>query len=209
MKAVYSANNKVSIFLDMDGVLADTHHELLKRYNEEYGENIVKEDIKEWDLNKVTKPNTSIIKYFEEPGFFRSVPVYKGAREAVKVIKSIRCVEMFIASTSTSNGFKDKEDWIQENFPEIQTKNIIFTSRKDVLMGDILVDDGLHNLENSKCGNLIIFDQPWNRTGNIPNRAMRIKSWEELVDNIYRIIQIKQWLENGGSERRAGIHRIY
>jgi 5'-nucleotidase len=155
---------KLRIFFDIDGVLADTQTEVLNRYNEEYGLDYSLEDITCWDLTKVQKPGTDMTKYFNEPGFFASLKPLKGARSVVNGL-SMMGDELFVASASPIEGFVDKVLWVKENFPQIPLDNVSLITRKDILCGDIILDDGLHNLSPTNFEYPIVFDQPWNRSG--------------------------------------------
>jgi len=180
----------MKVILDIDGVLADTHLELLKRYNNEYRTNLTKSDLLHWDLTKVQKKGTDMIKHFHTPGFFANLPVYEGAKQGVAALASIRCVELFIASASTTVGFSEKEQWAKQNFPEIPKDNIIFAVRKDLLAGDIMVDDALHNIASSICTSTIIFNQPWNSNANLlRTNLFRANSWNDVVRIIYCLLQ--------------------
>lgn len=192
---------KLSIFLDMDGVLADTHSELLKRYNSEYGLDLKKDDLTAWDLSQIQKEGTSLTKYFNMPGFFASLPVYEGAQKGVKALSSIKCIELFVATVSTKVGYSEKERWLQRHFPEIPKNNIVFTARKDMLAGDIIIDDALHNVCPTNCKHAILFDQPWNRTkaecnvfSNVKccNKIFRAYSWNDVVAYVYCILASKE-----------------
>jgi len=181
---------KLNVLIDMDGVLADTHFELLKRYNSEYNANLKKSDLIHWDLTKIQKAGTHLVKYFDTPGFFASLPVYEGARQGIEALSSIKCVELFIASAPTTVGYVEKEQWIKEYFPEIPVSNIIFTARKDMLAGDIIIDDGLHNIHPTRCSSAILFDQPWNRHGIASNKGVfRAHSWNDVVGIVYYLLQ--------------------
>lgn len=57
-------------------------------------------------------------------------------------------------------------------------KNIIIAYKKDWIYGDLLIDDGLHNVIGRRS---ILFDQPWNQ-GDV--QCPRAKNWEEVEDII-------------------------
>jgi 5'(3')-deoxyribonucleotidase len=53
---------------------------------------------------------------------------------------------------------------------------------------DILIDDGLHNLENFK-GKKVVFDRPWNKDSTIFNCDYRMKMWNEDMLTVIKIWQ--------------------
>ena len=66
-------------------------------------------------------------------------------------------------------------------------KNLIAVSRKGMLRGDILIDDGEHNIkdwtEEGPVNGAILFDAPWNRdVPSVVNRkyVRRAHGWDEI-----------------------------
>jgi len=55
--------------------------------------------------------------------------------------------------------------------------NLMFTQNKDLIRGDVLVDDYTGNLENYKQGIPVCLDRPWNKEW----KGERIKSLSELI----------------------------
>lgn len=153
---------KLDIILDSDGVLADTHTLILDKYNWEYGDNLTIEHITDWNLEKFTKPGSDILKYFSKRGFFMQPDPCPGAVEVVNEL----CADghnIYVATSSPKEGYEDKELWIRRHFPKIPKRNITMIHTKHLLTGDILLDDGLHNLRPTNCRHPIVMDQPWNR----------------------------------------------
>jgi len=187
---VKSNLKQLKILVDMDGVLADTHLELISRCNAEHEAQMEKKHLTHWDLTKVQKPGMQLSKYFKIPGFFASLPVYEGAREGVSALASIKCLELFVASASSSVGYAEKHEWLKQHFPEIPETNIVFAVRKDLLAGDVLIDDGAHNINLTICPNAIVFDQPWNQEEIKPRTGLfRAYSWPDVVSIIYRLLK--------------------
>ncbi len=72
---------------------------------------------------------------------YRNLEVMPGAKEALLELN--KDFDIFIASTppwSRPECWGHKREWIEEHFPWLKRK-IILTHRKDLLIGDILVDD--------------------------------------------------------------------
>ena len=113
--------NKLRIFVDMDGVIADFQAEV-ERYKKEHG------------LEKLHRPELKID--------YDKIPVYPGARKAItKLIEDGH--DIFIATTppwDRPDAWAHKRDWIMEHFPELK-KKMFLTHRKDLLDGDVLIDD--------------------------------------------------------------------
>jgi len=119
---------KKRIFIDMDGVLAD------------FGKNIEKSVVAHWEEFR-NKPD-------EIPGIFGNLDPIEGAVDAVKKLHDSGKFELFIATTAPWNNasaLADKKHWIERYLGDIFHKKIVFTHRKDLLLGDYLIDDRLAN----------------------------------------------------------------
>ena len=134
---------KKIIYIDMDGVLVD----LGKAFD------------KFFKLHPYLKE-----RYKDNPdhiqGIFRNPPPMKGAIEAIKKLQESGKYELFIATASpwgNPSANADKRFWIEEYFGNIFHKKMFITHRKDLLMGDYLIDDRTKNGAGEFRGELIQF----------------------------------------------------
>jgi 5'(3')-deoxyribonucleotidase len=84
----------------------------------------------------------------------------------------------------------DKIRWLKKHIPDFDKHNVISAHRKDAVVGDILLDDGLHNLRDFP-GIPCIFDQPWNRSEDLSG-GFRVHGWAEFVE---LVIDLEKHLE--------------
>ena len=108
--------------------------------------------------------------YQDIPGFFALMDPMPGAIEAVK--KLSQHYEVFILSTApwkNPSSWSDKRIWVEKFFGDIFFKRIILTHRKDLVMGDYLIDDWGKNGASSFKGEWIQFG-----SDQFPN-------WESVV----------------------------
>jgi len=116
------------LYIDLDGVVADfmsamnTHTE---RANPIYKEH----------------PDTI-------PGLFRHLkPIDAAIKSVERLIKSPK-YEIYFLSTAPWNNLSawtDKRIWLEEQFGEKINRKLILTHRKDLVKGDILIDDRPNN----------------------------------------------------------------
>jgi 5'-nucleotidase len=121
---------KPLIYLDMDGVLAD--------YEAMMGTG-------KYDNHRAE-------------GFFKELPMIKGMKEAV--LKLSEKYELHILSTapwSAPFAWKEKREWIEDTFGELFFKKITLTHRKDLSIGDYLIDDRTANGAGDFTGEHIHF----------------------------------------------------
>ena len=107
------------IYIDMDGVISD-----------------FKQACKLQGLDK--KQMNAPDKYLD----FSQNPVMFGATEAIATLE-LMGHDLYIASTPPwrqPKAWMDKRLWIDEHFPTLRRK-VVLTHRKDLLIGDLLIDD--------------------------------------------------------------------
>ena len=76
------------------------------------------------------------------------------------------------------------EKVIFKYFPFLSWENVIITSNKEMIKGDVLIDDGIHNLLNADYKK-ILMTAPYNRAFPAEENGMiRVSSWSE----IYKVI---------------------
>lgn len=175
-----TGNQKKILLLDMDDVTVDQTRTWIKRIYEITGSHYKWEDFSKWDLSAIfPKEITKLIfeEINKEPGFFRYLPPKAGALEGIKKLSTK--FQIVFVTASEPYAYKDKYFWVREHLPFLDKPDLILTHRKDLIMGDIYVDDGPHNLFASSVKRKIVFDHPWNRQ---VNQCERVTHWDELVE---------------------------
>ncbi len=165
-----------TIAIDMDGVIADTVTHFINRYEREFGERIPKEAF-DGVPESEGLPNGAVRKFVLEPGFFRTVPVMDGAREAVMQLMKNFDVYIVSAAMEFPQSLIEKYEWLQEHFPFISWRNIILCGDKSIIGTDYMIDDHLKNLD-CYSGNCILFSAGHNIG---IDRHRRINNWDEAT----------------------------
>jgi len=140
--------NKKIIYVDMDGVISD-----FDKAAKEQGNG------KRPDL------------YVD----YRNLELIPGARDAL--IRLNQDFDIFIATTppwSRPKVWGEKRDWIVEYFPWL-AKKMILTHRKDLLIGDILIDDSRWRGQPDFQGEWYWFNQNWDS-----------RNWKACLEWIYK-----------------------
>jgi 5'(3')-deoxyribonucleotidase len=167
------------IAIDMDEVLADTLSKALRQYNSDLGLSITKQDLAGKKLRDVIPEvhRRQLEGYPHDPGFFRDIDVMPGAQEVVKQLATHFEVFVVSAAMEYPSSFGAKFDWVQEHFPFIPARNIVFCGSKSIVTADFLIDDHVHHLEVARAQGLL-FEAPHN-----VNEAWtpRLKSWEDVA----------------------------
>jgi len=146
--------NKYRIFIDMDGVISD------------FEKGAEKEAV-ERGVSKLSRPDLYVD--------YRNLDIIDGAKDALMRLSNDH--DVFIASTppwSRPDVWGHKRDWIVEHFPYLKRK-IILTHRKDLLIGDILIDDSRFRGQPDFQGEWYWFNKNWNN-----------RNWEACMKWIYK-----------------------
>jgi len=171
----------MKIAIDMDEVLADPIHKFIELYNRDYG---IPLDLKLDPGNEIYHHvpehiNNKWFDYINEKGFFRHLPVIEGSVEAVKKLQEQHEVYIVSAAMEFRNSLEDKLDWLNEHFPFISWRNIIFCGDKIVNV-DVMIDDRIKNFIGFK-GRPLLFTSPHNL---LISGYERVDNWQQVLDKL-------------------------
>jgi 5'-nucleotidase len=168
---------RISIAVDMDGVLADTETHFIRYYEEESGEKVDRKSLLGVPENLAFPDKTAVRRYVHTPGFFRSLPLIPGGVYAVKTLMEHFDVYIVSAAMEFPLSLYEKKQWLEEHFPFISWKNIIFCGDKSIIKTDYLIDDHLKNLDHFS-GIPLMFTASHNVHAN---HHHRLNNWEEIL----------------------------
>ena len=106
---------------------------------------------------------------------YRNLEVMPDAKEAL--LRLNQDFDIFIASTppwDRPDMWGAKKEWIAEHFPYLKRK-LILTHRKDLLIGDILIDDSRWRGQPDFKGTWLWF-----------GTSQRCKDWKSTLELIYK-----------------------
>ncbi len=118
----------------------------------------------------------TIYPYFSDPEFYRTQPVYPGAKEFVRRLSQM--TEVFICTAVPPEFMGIRAQRIREEFPEISPDHIYMGSRKENIHTDILFDDAMHNILTSNAKYPILMRRPWNEDST---GMLAVNNYEEFL----------------------------
>jgi 5'(3')-deoxyribonucleotidase len=132
------------ILVDMDGVLADVYSQFILMECDKYG---IKIDVNTLNgkLESDRFPHYDVI--VRSSGFFRTAPVMPGSIGGLKYLNSRYNVLVVSSATEFPDSLKEKLEWLNEFYPFISWKQMIFCGEKHSIKGDIMIDDHPKNLD--------------------------------------------------------------
>jgi 5'(3')-deoxyribonucleotidase len=163
------------ILVDMDGVLADVYPRFFELYEQETGN---KKTMGEIIGLKEGEAFPELYRWVETPGFFRSIPVMADSQRVLKLLNKTYEILVISMATEFPVSLTDKQMWINDHFPFISWRQVIFCGNKSLIQADLMIDDHFKNLDHFK-GETIIFSQPHN-INNTYNQHKTVSSWREI-----------------------------
>ena len=167
---------RMSTALDVDDLLMECIPYAIKLANEKYKFDPPLSIYEVTGWGKLGTRIDVIFEYFEDPEFFRTQPVIKGAKDFVRKLSKI--TEVFISTSTPPKFMGIRAERILEEFPEIPAEHIYMGSRKDKINVDILFDDGMHNVFRSNAAYPILMRKPWNQNAT---GILSVNTYDEFL----------------------------
>ena len=148
------------IFIDIDDTISNFAEVLLNRLNKKYKTSFKTSDITSWNW---------ICEKFHNPWevisgtFWEEVDIMQDAKDFIKKRLEKNDEIYLVTATFIDDNLPIKIENTLKKLDNLIDKNhVIITNNKKFLCGDIMIDDGLHNLRDNHCKENICFSQPWN-----------------------------------------------
>lgn len=174
------------ILIDMDGTIEDLCSAWIAELNKRHGTDVKFSDIDCWDITTkyptITKEEVYDPLLSEE--FWKTVKPIDGAVEYVKrIIDDGHDVYIVTASYPETIAYKYSHV-ICKYFPYIKPEQIVVTSNKSIINGDILIDDAPHNFKDWRHIGILV-DAPYNKWFNESKDAIvRADSWKKIYIDV-------------------------
>ncbi len=177
------------ILVDMDDTIEQLLQAWVRGVNERYGCNATYDDVTSWDVSAAFPGLTREQVYAipTETGFWAKVEPIPGAAESLQRLMDAGH-EIFIVTATPDDQVSEKmNDLLFKWFPFLSWDQVIITTRKQMIRGDVLIDDGVHNLEGGTYRK-ILMTAPHNRNYDAEGNGMiRVHNWEQVEDVIREI----------------------
>ena len=177
------------ILVDMDDTIEQLLEAWIRAVNLRYGYSVTYDEIRSWDVSAafpgLTREQVYAIPM--EPGFWRSVDPIPGAAEALRHLMAAGHEVYIVTATEFEVVPEKMNDLLFRYFPFLRRDQVIITCRKQMIRGDVLIDDGVHNLENGSY-HKILMTAPHNRDYDAEaNGMIRVCSWSEIEAAIAKL----------------------
>ena len=177
-----------TIKVDIDGVLRDILPTMCDKYNYAFGTYLTPSDVSEYDVSKAfplieSELNISAVDYFfniHGEDIFRNSKPYDGAIEGINKLHDLGYKITIVSSQATDENKIDTILWLK--YHDVKYHDLCFTTDKNIVKGDYMVDDYPKNLFNitGDC-QCVLIDAPYNKTCN---NFTRFQSFIEFVNSL-------------------------
>ena len=171
---------KLTILVDMDDVLNNLVESWIHYLNERYSTNVSVEDVLSWDITKAF-PTLSIDDIYAPSHIDEFWETVKPNIDNIEYLNQIinDGYKVVLVTASKYQTIYKKFEMFFKYCPYLSWDDVIVTSQKQMIKGDVLIDDGIHNLEGGDYLKFLI-DRPHNRYFDADkNGIKRIKSIKE------------------------------
>lgn len=173
--------NKLTILFDADDTVENLCDCWIAMLNERYGTSVTLEDVRDWDITLAfpTLTKEQVFGVLHDDELWRRITPIPGSVEVLQKLQQ-EGHQLYMVTASDYRTCKAKVERLLELFPFLDWGHIIITSHKQMVHGDILIDDGPHNLVGGEYFK-ILFDRPHNRNyDDAANGMLRLHTWEEI-----------------------------
>lgn len=175
---------KLTILVDMDDTIENLLYTWVTYLDEKYGLDVRYEDIKDWEMERTFTMLSSdqIFMPLRDADLWKRVKPLPGAVETLqKFIEDGHEVYIVTASHIDTVHMKMNEV-LFKYFPYIDYKHIIISSQKQMIRGDVLIDDAPFNLIGGEYIG-ILMNAPHNESFDAEsNNLFRMLEWDEVYN---------------------------
>ena len=176
----------MTILVDMDETIEHLLPAWLDFLNAKYGRNVTTDDINNWDLTLFYPgiPAEEVYDVVNHDDFWKNVKPMEGAAEVLERFIA-KGHDVYIVTATVYQSIRGKMDYLLfKYFPFLTWQNVIITSRKQLLKADIMIDDGIHNLEGGDYHKILV-TAPYNRKYDAKaNNMVRCNNWKEIEEAV-------------------------
>ncbi len=176
------------VLFDVDEVIADFSGLFLDLASRATNRGYRREQVTEWKIEAaIGLPGWAAREVRAElarPGAAHRLQPLPGAIEAVRRIAERHAVYFVTAPLAESETWAhDREEWLRLHFGDELGSRVVHTDHKEVVAGDVFVDDKPANVERWAAAHpektAVLWSHPWNSAVVVAG-AVRASSWDDL-----------------------------
>lgn len=183
----------MNLGFDIDGVIANFTEPLLETIKEKYGLTLKVTDIYTFDLRIVLGITKAEGIQLITETLKKDLPLNSGAKETLEQL-SREGHSIYLLTGRYDHLRELTQTWLKEKgvpYTQLHLLNIGEKYLANVDSLDLIVEDSLEEaLEwTRKVRNVLVYDQPWNRTLNVKNLTKRVYNWNQIYSEIQVLLK--------------------
>lgn len=192
----------------MDDTLENLSEVWIKRLNKKYRTKVDPSQIVEWDITKFfpTLTKKQIFSPLKTRKLWKKVRPLPGACEYLKKLKDNGHKIVVVTSSAPETLYKKLNLFLFKYFPYLSEEDVIVTYNKQMINGDILIDDAPHNLIGGNYFKILMTTSHNKNFNDKKANMLRVDNWEEIynvITNLSILSQIKVKVNNS-NEKEEG-----
>ena len=174
------------LLIDLDDTIWELLNPWIYYLNNRYNLNKSSYKIKNWDISvhfPEVKDKEKIYKPLTEKDFWKLI---KPKKDAIYYINKLNdLVDIYFVTATNYKNIEYKINILQKYFPNISTEKLITCYNKNLIKGDLLVDDNINNIKDRQ-GKAILCTSVHNRNldTSIYSHITRCNNWKDIYDYI-------------------------
>lgn len=184
----------MKILVDMDDVLEQLVAGWTAYMNDRYGTNVTPAEVHDWNMSKAFPELTHEQVYAapDDDALWDYVKPMPGAPEILQQLIDDGH-EIWIVTATGYRTLKAKmEKVLFRYFPYLSWKQVIITENKQMIKGDILIDDGPHNMQGGEYRKILYTANHNLNFDETSVNAIRVNNWDEVYAAVNRIAKEKE-----------------
>lgn len=191
---------RLTILVDLDDVLNNQNELWIAELNDKHNRSVNLEDITDWDVSKFY-PHVCKTKLYEPLESERLIHQMSPPPGSIDYTWSWYSAghNLLVATSTNTRNAGCKVEWMYKYYKWFDERNLIVTHHKQLLRGDVLIDDGIHNLLPDKLTGAVpqysklCMDRPWNRGFDCLKHGIhRVCSFQEIDGVIQHLSRKKE-----------------
>lgn len=179
---------KLTILIDMDDTLENLCEVWVNQLSSLFEVDVTIDDIHQWDMTKAFPMLNKQEIYWplDTQSLWDNVKPLPGAVEAVKKLKADGHRVVIVTAASPDSASLKLKRCLLRYFP-VKMEDVIIASQKGLIRGDVLIDDGPHNLREFG-GKRVLYTAHHNRSCDTQKYNMtRVNNWDEAYEYIQKL----------------------
>lgn len=201
----------LTILVDMDDTIENLAEAWVTYLNAQHQTSTNLSDITDWDISKAfpTLTKEQVYAPLFEDSFWDWVKPMKGASEALQKLIADGHTVLIVTTSNYQTLAAKMERVLFRYFPFLTWDDVIITAHKQLIKGDVLVDDGIHNLEGGDYFK-ILMTAPHNLYYDAGKNGMyRVTSWSDVYSAIQVLAHadsISKWKNDPAAFAKEVLH---